>query len=145
MRWDSEIHLNMAMKLQSLIRDIYKSLFFRVCNNSLPLAFPPSKGSSSGQRHLCTAYTVFLCSRLCFVWFPRPHLQRGHFFPYMPLSAVGCQDFSYLQNSSFFGATRLRVLPKGKGKASSCLEWGQLSRKWPKMRQKHSVSLFTWE
>lgn len=142
--WETEVHLNMAMKLQRRISDIYRSHFREQFSFS---GLSPNWGvfhHTHKDRDICIQHCISL-QQTVFVWFPRPHLQRGHFFPYMPLSTADCQDSSYLQNSSFFGATRLRSLLKGKGNASSCLEWGQLSRKWPKMRQTHSASLFTWE
>lgn len=82
---------------------------------SLPLASIPTTQTSVYRWRLCTSQTVFLCRRPCFVWFPGPHLPRGHFFPYMPLRAALCQDSPYLQNSSFFGAIRPHILLKGKG------------------------------
>lgn len=45
------------------------------------------------------------------------------------LWAVLCQDSPYLQNSSFFGAIRPHILLKGKGKASSLLQWAENGRK----------------
>lgn len=41
--WESEVHLNMAMKLQGLIKDIYKSLFTG-CVNIFLWPFPHPRG-----------------------------------------------------------------------------------------------------
>ncbi len=122
--WESEVHLNMAMKLQSLIEDIYKSLFTGCAKLFLPLAFPHPRGLPPYRRTETIVYNIHCISLQLTVFcvISRTTPSEGSFLPLHASKSSGLPRLSYLQNSSFFGATRLRVLLKGKGKASTFLE-----------------------
>jgi len=142
--WSTSKHGNEA----AIGTYIYR-LHFRLRKQFSSSGLSPIRGvflHTRKDRDICSQHALYFSEADCVLCGFSDHTFRGVISCLTCLWAhVDCQDSSYLQNSSFFGATSLHSLLKGKGKASSCLEWGELSRKWPKMKQTHSASLFNWE